>query len=386
MSNGANPIRATAAELSRTIAPNEGPKPIVRIRGLQHYYGSGDLKNQVLFDINLDVYPGEIVIMTGQSGSGKTTLLTLIGTLRTVQYGSLSVLGDELLQAPVETILKTRRNIGFIFQAHNLFDSLTAHQNVRMALELLGAEEGFMNDRATELLKQLGLGERVHYKPSALSGGQKQRVAIARGLANKPRLILADEPTAALDKEFKRHVVNLFRELADKEKCAILMVTHDNNVLDVADRIVAMEEGKIKTDMHVKETETICEFLQESEVFAGLPSETFAQIAEMMTVERFPKGATIIRQGDVGDRFYLIRQGEVEVVVAKDGKSQVVATLGDGRYFGEAALLMGAPRNATVVTTQSTTLYALGKEEFLQVVSAKPTFRERLRNAIFLRQ
>lgn len=223
----------------------------VQIRQLNYYFGQGDLRKQVLFDINLDLPKGQIVIMTGPSGSGKTTLLTLIGALRTVQDGSLKVLGQEIVGLGRSELVEVRRNIGFIFQAHNLFESLTATQNVEMAVELLD-EWGDKRKRAVEVLSELGLADRVDYKPNSLSGGQKQRVAIARALVNQPDLILADEPTAALDKKSGREVVTLMQKLAKEDAKTILMVTHDNRILDVADRIITLIDGRLETDENLE--------------------------------------------------------------------------------------------------------------------------------------
>ncbi|HEY9889846.1 MAG TPA: ATP-binding cassette domain-containing protein [Candidatus Obscuribacterales bacterium] len=219
----------------------------VQIRQLNYFFGTGDLRKQVLFDINLDLPRGQIVIMTGPSGSGKTTLLTLIGALRTVPTGSLQVLGQELVGLSRRKLVGVRRNIGFIFQAHNLFASLTAAQNVAMAVELTG-QFSTKRSQAVAILDQLGLAERVDYKPASLSGGQKQRVAIARALVNEPPLILADEPTAALDKKSGRDVVTLMQKLAKEENRTILMVTHDNRILDVADRIINLVDGHLESD------------------------------------------------------------------------------------------------------------------------------------------
>ncbi len=231
-------------------ALNSMGEPSVRIRDLNFHYGEGDLFKQVLFDINLDIYPGQIVILTGPSGSGKTTLLTLIGALRTIQDGSLRVLGQELRGLHPKKLVQIRKNIGFIFQAHNLFHSLTARQNVMMSTDLYPHDfhDFAPASRAAEILGQLGLAERVDYKPHALSGGQKQRVAIARALVNHPKLILADEPTAALDKKSGRDVVTLMQKMAKEENITILMVTHDNRILDVADRIINLVDGNLESD------------------------------------------------------------------------------------------------------------------------------------------
>lgn len=222
---------------------------IITASGLSFAFNDGPVKRNVLNDVNLDIFPGEIVILTGPSGSGKTTLLTLIGALRTAQHGSLKVLGSELVDAAAEKLVKVRRKIGFIFQAHNLLRFLTAHQNVRMALELDDSlENGEVDRRAARMLDAVGLSEHGNKFPENLSGGQKQRVAIARALVGEPRLVLADEPTASLDKTSGREVVELMHRLAKRTRCAILLVTHDNRILDIADRIIHMEDGRLVTN------------------------------------------------------------------------------------------------------------------------------------------
>src|SRR5438128_173343 len=182
-------------------------EPVIQIRNLNHYYGSGALRKQVLFDLTLDIYPGEIVILTGPSGSGKTTLLTLCGALRSIEEGSVRVLGHELNGASQAELVAIRQNIGFIFQAHNLIDALTATQNVQMSLGLEKISPSAARNRSVEMLKAVGLENRVDYLPDRLSGGQKQRIAIARALVRNPKIVLADEPTAALDKKSGREVV-----------------------------------------------------------------------------------------------------------------------------------------------------------------------------------
>jgi putative ABC transport system ATP-binding protein len=210
---------------------------------LNHYYGQGSLRKQVLFDINLQIERGEIVIMTGPSGSGKTTLLTLIGSLRSIQDGSLNILGSELFNASKEQMTLARRNIGYIFQAHNLLNFLTAYQNVEMALEIQEVTATEADTRIRNVLTAVGLEHKMDNYPSDLSGGQKQRVAIARALVSQPKIILADEPTAALDKKSGRDVVEIMEKLAKEQGCTILLVTHDNRILDLADRIIYMEDG-----------------------------------------------------------------------------------------------------------------------------------------------
>jgi putative ABC transport system ATP-binding protein len=221
--------------------------PAIQIQNLHHSFGKGNLQIPVLTDINLQITAGEIVILTGPSGSGKTTLLTLIGALRSMQTGSLKILDTELLGANQTQLVKTRSQIGFIFQAHNLLKSLTAWENVSMPLRLHPHIKD-RQTRAVNLLTAVGLGDRTNYYPDLLSGGQKQRVAIARALVSQPQLILADEPTAALDSKSGREVVNLMQKLAKEQNCTILMVTHDNRILDVADRIIHMEDGCLISD------------------------------------------------------------------------------------------------------------------------------------------
>jgi putative ABC transport system ATP-binding protein len=358
----------------------------VRVQGLNHYFGEGELRKQALFENNLEVRRGEIVIMTGPSGSGKTTLLTLIGSLRTVQEGSLQVLGNELNGADRDLIVRLRKELGFIFQAHNLFESLTAFQNVNMAAELVGLDPSIAEGRIKSLLTRLGLGQRIHYKPKSLSGGQKQRVAIARGLVHKPKLVLADEPTAALDEKSGREVVTLFQELARDEGCTIIMVTHDNRILDVADRIVNMVDGRIKSDVAVQETSVICEFLKQFPLFAGLTPNTLAEVADQMMIHEADAGDVVIRQGDAGDLFYMIREGSVDVLVSDGVTERKVAELKRGQYFGEAALITDEPRNATVVAREPSVFYALGKDDFRAVLETSATFEEELRQALFGRQ
>ena len=224
-------------------------QPVIDIKDLNHYFGKGELRKQVLFNINLEINRGEIVLMTGPSGSGKTTLLTLVSGLRSPQEGSCKILGKELCGASSAELVQARRNNGYIFQAHNLHHSLTAAQNVQMGLEVHGKySQAQMRDRAVAMLEEVGLADRIDYYPDSLSGGQKQRVAIARALVSHPAIVLADEPTAALDSKSGRDVVNLMQKLAKEQGSTILLVTHDNRILDVADRIVHLEDGKLVND------------------------------------------------------------------------------------------------------------------------------------------
>lgn len=237
-------MQLTTSSLSDPLISQSSP--VISVRNLNHYFGQGSLRKQVLFDIDLDIFSGEIVIMIGPSGSGKTTLLTEIGGLRTPSNGSLKVLGEELCGASKEKLIQVRRKIGYIFQAHNLMKCLTAKQNVRMSLELHnGLSNRELDEKAIAMLEAVGLGDRIDYYPENLSGGQKQRVAIARALASQPSIVLADEPTAALDKKSGRDVVEIMERLAKEQGSTILLVTHDNRILDIADRLVYMEDGRL---------------------------------------------------------------------------------------------------------------------------------------------
>ena len=216
------------------------------LSGVNFAYGEGELRRPVLRDVELSVGAGEIVLLTGPSGSGKTTLLTLIGALRAMQEGSCVVLGKELNGATERDRVRLRRRIGFIFQNHNLLGFLTARQNVAMTLEIdRSVSEAERLDRAAQMLGAVGLADHVDKPPSKLSGGQRQRVAVARALVGSPGIVLADEPTAALDKASGQEVVHLLRDLAKSRGVAILMVTHDPRILDIADRVVSMEDGRI---------------------------------------------------------------------------------------------------------------------------------------------
>jgi len=220
----------------------------VEIRGLCHDVGKGEHRRRILRDVDASVPAGEIVIVTGPSGSGKTTLLTLVGALRAAQEGSVRVLGEELRGASARTLERVRSRIGFVFQSHNLVEALTALENVELGLRVQRERSRREIRRvAAEMLEAVGLADHQHRRPEALSGGQRQRVAIARALAAQPSLLLADEPTASLDRASGREVVDRMQALARERGATILLVTHDNRVLDVADRILHLEDGRLST-------------------------------------------------------------------------------------------------------------------------------------------
>ncbi|QDU61845.1 Macrolide export ATP-binding/permease protein MacB [Planctomycetes bacterium Pan216] len=363
--------------------PESDEATVIEARGVEHFFGEGETRTQVLFDNCVSIGRGEIVIMTGPSGSGKTTLLTLIGALRQIQSGSLQVLGQELLGMSDTNQMKLRKNIGFIFQQHNLFSSLSALENVRMAIELKPSSPKEMDQRGIEMLERLGMGERVHYHPENLSGGQRQRVAIARALVNRPRLILADEPTAALDAKSGETVMELFRELAEGPTgSTILIVTHDKRLIDRASRIINMVRGRIISNVATEESVHICQTLAHCKPFDHLGESALAQIADRMLCENFEQGSRIIKQGDEGDRFYVIDEGTVDVRVDDELKTE----LQKGSYFGEISLMESRPRTATIVAKTPVKLYSLSKSDFELALCEHGSLEERIRRVYMERQ
>ena len=209
--------------------------------------GAGDLN--ILKGIDIDLRPGELTLLMGPSGSGKTTLLSILGCILTASGGALKVAGQEAVGQSSEGLADIRRrHIGFVFQSYNLFPTLTALENVMVALDVRGAKTADPIKAAEEALKAVGLGHRMHAYPSKLSGGEKQRVAIARSLAGHPSVVLADEPTAALDTENGKAVMELLAQVAKDPNRAVLAVTHDHRNLSYADRIIRIEDGRIVAD------------------------------------------------------------------------------------------------------------------------------------------
>jgi putative ABC transport system ATP-binding protein len=360
------------------------PQPVVRVDGVNHYYGQGESRNQVLFRNCIEIHAGQLVIMTGPSGSGKTTLLSLIGALRSVQEGTIQILGRNLGGLARQDLVTVRRNLGFIFQAHNLFESLSAYENVKMALQLGDCPPSAMRERGINMLERLGIGHRVDYKPRSLSGGQRQRVAVARALVNRPKLILADEPTASLDKESSSTVVSLLKELTSQEGCTVIMVTHDNRILELADRIVSMVDGSIISDVILSDALLISDFLKRAELFKHLTPSEIAGVAECMEKRRFARGEVVIRQGDLGEEFFLIASGTAIVTTERAGEpDRQIATLGTGQIFGEMALLTDDPRNATVRAAEDMETYCLDRKNFQAALEFSVDFKEQVRQIYF---
>ena len=221
----------------------------IKVTNLNHWFGENEARKQAIFDISIEIQQGSFTVLMGPSGSGKTTLLTLMACLRNVQEGQVELLGAELRGADADLQIILRRKLGFIFQAHNLHGSLTAIQNVLMGLQVFGrGDPEKQRLAAAHMLEAVGLKDRMDYLPGNLSGGQKQRVAVARALVGNPEIVFADEPTAALDKESALHVVGMLKALGKERKTTTVMVTHDGGILDMANRVVTLDDGRLIDD------------------------------------------------------------------------------------------------------------------------------------------
>jgi len=227
-------------------------QPAVRATNLSKHYGEGNTLVVALKEATFDLYPGEVVALLGPSGSGKSTLLTILGLINPPSTGSIQIGGEDVIVdgvAVANSNLIRRRKLGFVFQRSNLIPFLTAEENVRIALELDDVPRREARRRTREIMETLGVGDRGEHFPSKLSGGQQQRVAIARALVHEPSLLLADEPTASLDKELGRRVMGLLREAAEERGAAVLVVTHDHRALDLVHRVFEIEDGVLATDV-----------------------------------------------------------------------------------------------------------------------------------------
>ncbi len=249
--------------------------PAIAVRGVTKTYAEGSAGVPALRGVDLDARAGELVLLMGPSGSGKTTLLSIMGCILQASSGSVRIAGREVANLTEKELPRVRlEHIGFVFQGFNLFPTLTAGENVELMLDLKGVRGLAARTRAVELLEQVGLGEKYKSFPADLSGGQKQRVAIARALAGDSKIILADEPTAALDWQTGRHVLKMMRDLAHQRGRAVVIVTHDPRLLELADRIVRIEDGLI-----VKPTQP------KAEVPPGLLAQGFLQ-ADSLNIAR----------------------------------------------------------------------------------------------------
>jgi putative ABC transport system ATP-binding protein len=314
----------------------------IDIQDLTVEYSSGGYAVRPIDGLSLQAGDGELVLLLGASGCGKTTLLSVLAAILTPTSGSVSVDGVDVVGLSGSALSDYRRStVGIVFQAFNLVPSLTALENVQVPLRLGGVRRGPARTRATELLVQVGLEERIQHKPGGLSGGQQQRVAIARSLAHDPPVLLADEPTAHLDYLQVEGVIRLLRELADAGR-TVVVATHDDRLLPLADRVVELTP-RFEVD-HV----------------------------ERRTVD-VAKGQVLFRQGEPSDLVYVVQAGKLEVLLERtDHTQEVVATVGPGQHVGELGPLLGLQRSATVRAATASKLTALTATEFRSKVQGVP--------------
>lgn len=235
--------------MSRVAKALDGPRPLLEARDIVKTIGTGAGELHILKGVSMDLRPGELTLLMGPSGSGKTTLLSILGCILSATSGELHLAGHQAVGLSSEELAEIRRlHVGFVFQSYNLFPTLTALENVLVALDVRDARSADPMETAAEALRSVGLNHRMHAYPSKLSGGEKQRVAIARSLAGRPSVVLADEPTAALDSENGKAVMELLKEVAKDPTRAVMAVTHDHRTLEYADRIITIEDGRIVSD------------------------------------------------------------------------------------------------------------------------------------------
>jgi putative ABC transport system ATP-binding protein len=301
-------------------------------------YSSGDYAVRPLDGFSERVESGELVLLLGASGCGKTTLLSALAAILTPTSGSIRLGNLEVVGLKRAALTQYRRKtVGVVFQAFNLVPSLTALENVMLPMRAAGIGSRAAKERATVLLDQVGLAERMTHKPGSMSGGQQQRVAIARALVHDPTLVLADEPTAHLDYIQVDGVIRLLRDLARPGRI-VVVATHDERMIPLADRVIALSAH--------------------ASAESGPPETVY-----------LPRGQVLFHQGDEGDRVYVVEQGEIELVRAlADGAEELLATVSDGDYFGELAPLFGLQRSATARVRSDAKLTSYSVRDFREVV------------------
>ena len=252
---------------------NSSHSATLQISHVTKRYGAGSTEVTAVHDVSLSVSPGEIVLIMGPSGSGKTTLLSMLGALLKPTEGTIQLNGTTISALEENRLPDIRlKQFGFIFQDFNLLSALTALENVAIVAELAGAKSGEAKRKAASLLTELGLGERLNFPPEKLSGGEKQRVAIARALVNDPRLILADEPTANLDSKIGHEIMRLLRNIAKEQGRSVVIVSHDQRIKDIADRVLWLEDGEFKETVTMA-IDPVCGMSVEREKAVSLESE-----------------------------------------------------------------------------------------------------------------
>ena len=306
----------------------------LKVRDLVIEYSSGGYPVRPIDGLSLDASGGELVLLLGASGCGKTTLLSVLAAILTPNEGSVQVAGTDVTRLRGAALTNYRRKtVGVVFQAFNLVPSLTAIENVTVPLRAARMSRRAARDRATDLLQQVNLDDRMHHRPSGLSGGQQQRVAIARALAHDPPVILADEPTAHLDYIQVDGVLKLIRALADDGRL-VVVATHDERMIPLADSVVNLTP---RADTSHREPEKI----------------------------HLDTGEAVFEQGDRGDLVYVVEEGRIQILRTRDdGTEEHMAVVDAGGYFGELAPMFGLQRSATARAVGPTTLTGYGLLDF----------------------